>query len=194
MIIRWLILLALVLPPLADATPGDAAYRLGHPQQAAELYRQGALNGDALAATKLGLLIDDGAVSSATFGVAGTWFTRACDLGDKAGCHNAGIGFEYGKSGLERNYDNARTYYEKGAALGYIQSEYNLGSLYANQYFNDDAKGLIWLLRAQQGARKCASLPICGWILKDPPGHIEKLKSRLTSEQVSAIESQLAAQ
>jgi hypothetical protein len=189
-----LLALALLTPSGCSTTPGDAAYRSGHSPQAAELYRRGAANGDASAALKLGLMIDDGAASSATFGTAGIWFTRACDLGDEVGCHNVGVGFEYGRSGLERNYNSARTYYEKAATRGYIQSQYNLGSLYANQYFHDDVQGLTWLLRSQQGAGKCASQPICNWILRDPPGHVARLKAGLTPEEIAGIESHVSSQ
>jgi TPR repeat protein len=193
---RYPILLAFLLlaPSACSTTPGDAAYRSGHSPQAAELYRRGAANGDADAALKLGLMIDDGAASRTAFGTAGQWFLRACDLGDEVGCHNVGVGFEYGKSGLERNYDNARDYYERAASRGYIQSQYNLGSMYANQYFHSDAQGLAWLLRAQRGAQKCASQPTCNWILRDPPGHVARLKARLTPEQIADVESHLGSQ
>jgi len=192
---RHHIKLALLLAALSgcSTTPGDAAYRSGHSPQAAELYRRGAANGDPSAALKLGLMIDEGAASSATFGTAGIWFTRACDLGDEVGCHNVGVGFEYGKSGLERNYESARTFYERAAMRGYIQSQYNLGSMYANEYFHDDALGLTWLLRARLGAQKCASQPVCNWILRDSPGHIVRLKSRLTPAQVAEVESRVGS-
>lgn len=45
-----------------STTPGDAALRGGHPTHAADLYKQGALQGDSSAALKLGLLIDNGTI------------------------------------------------------------------------------------------------------------------------------------
>jgi TPR repeat protein len=66
-----------------------------------------------VAALKLGFLIEDDASLSTDFGAAGRWFIRACEIGDDAGCHNAGVGFEYGKNGLTKSYDQARDYYQR---------------------------------------------------------------------------------
>lgn len=173
-----------------STTPGDAAYRSGHPQQAAELYRRGAAQGDSEAALKLGFLIDDNADLTKEFGISGTWFVKACDLGSLAGCHNAGLGFEYGKHGLTKSYDQARDYYQKAAARGYMQSQYNLGTLYSNQYFHDDVTGLMWLLAAQDNARRCLPQPLCKWIVDDPPGHVAKLRSRMTAQEISTAEAE----
>ncbi len=81
------------------ATLGDAANRTGHPEQAAELYRKGAEQGDAKAALKLGLLLDEGKVNQSKYGSAGKWFNKGCKLGTIPSCHNVGVAYEYGKSG-----------------------------------------------------------------------------------------------
>jgi TPR repeat protein len=180
-------LLALVS---CSTTPGDAANRSHHPRQAAELYRQGAEQGDAVAALKLGFLIEDDASLITDFGMPGRWFVRSCEIGDDAGCHNAGIGFEYGKNGLTKNYEQARDYYQKAAMRGYMQSQYNLGSLYSNLYFQDDVTGLMWLLAAQDNARTCIAKPLCKWILDDPPGHVAKLKGRMSPEDIATAEGE----
>jgi hypothetical protein len=183
---------ALITCAACSTTPGDAAYRGGHPQQAAELYKKGAEQGDASAALKLGLMVEEESVQEAKFGTAGTWYVKACDLGSLPGCHNAGVGYEYGKGGLVKDLAKARDFYEKAALKGYMQSAYNLGSLYANNYFSNDTEGLKWLLVSQAKARECTQQPLCNWILEDPPGHIGKLKGRMSAEQIKQAENAAA--
>ncbi len=65
-----------------------------HPQQAAEFYRRGADQGDALAARKLAFLLEDNPAMSAEFGLVANWFQKGCDLGDVTSCHNVGVGYE----------------------------------------------------------------------------------------------------
>lgn len=168
-----------------STTPGDAAYRGGHTVAAADLYRQGADQGDATAALKLGLLISKGSAPVGRYGSALKWFLRACTLGDKVGCHNSGNGYEYGKYGVSKNYNIARKYYLIAAKKGYMQSQYNLGSLYANKYFNNDIEGLKWMLLAEKSARQCSREPSCQWVLKDPPGHRAKLMRRMSRRAIS---------
>ena len=179
------ILVALVS---CSTTPGDAANRSDHSRQAAELYRQGAEQGDAVAALKLGLLIEDDASLITEFGEPGRWFVRSCEIVDDAGCHNAGVGYEYGNNGLTKSYEQARDYYQKAARRGYMKSQYNPGSLYSNLYFQDDVTGLTWLLAAQDNARACVTKPLCKWILDDAPGHVAKLKGRMTPEDIATAD------
>ena len=193
MFVRVLFLLsALVFPASAFSdTPGDAAYRAGHPEQAADLYRRGAEQGDSTAAYKLWLLVNRGAVSAEKFGISGKWFIKACELGDIVGCHNAGNGYEYGpagKDGLEKDYVKARDFYQRAASKGYMPSQYNLGSLFANEYFQDDVEGLKWLLIAQQTARGCAKAPLCAWVLEEPPGHIAHMRKRMPDDAQASAE------
>jgi hypothetical protein len=171
-----------------STTPGDAANRSGHPEQAADLYREGVGQGDALAAFKLGMLIEEKRVSADVYGGSGDWFIKGCSLGNLPSCHNAGVGYEYGKSGLSKDLDNARTYYLKAAKRGYMQSQYNVGSLYANEYFNDDIEGLRWLILANEAALLCRTEALCKWILDDPPGHMKNLRSRMTEVQIYEAE------
>lgn len=176
-----------------STTPGDAASRSGHPQQAAELYRRGAEQGDAAAALKLGLLVEQGSVSTDQFGTSGRWYLKGCDLGNEIACHNAGVGYEYGQGGLDKTYESARSYYRRAADKGYMQSQYNLGTLYSNKYFADDVEGLKWLLASQATAQSCSKNELCQWILRDPPGHIAKIKARMSPEQISQAQAQAAA-
>lgn len=188
---RWstIFLASLLLSVAAcSSTPGDAASRSGHPEAAAKLYRQGADQGDAEAALKLGLLVSK--APQKDYGEAGEWYVKACDMGSLAGCHNAGYAYEYGKSGLGQSYKEAERLYRKAAERGYMQSQYNIGSLYANQYLSDDVEGLKWLFLAQTAARACPSQELCQWVLNDPPQHIQHLKQRMSAQQVQMAEDQ----
>ena len=173
-----------------NTTPGDAASRSGHPTQAADLYMQGAAQGDSSAALKLGLMLTEGRVSNTKYGNAIKWFIRACKLGSNAGCHNSGDAFEYGKLGAGKNYNKARTYYSLAAEKGYMQSQYNLGSLYSNQYFSNDIEGLKWMLIAEKTANNCSNVPLCQWVMQDPPGHRTRLMARMNESQIAASKRQ----
>lgn len=179
----------LLLASACSTTPGDAAYRSDHPTAAADLYRQGANQGDPNAALKLGLLISNSEVSASQYGSANSWFEKACSQQILAACHNAGVGYEYGKHGVSINYSNAEAFYLKAAENGYMQSQYNLGSLHANQNLHNDVQGLKWLLLAQATANKCPSTPLCQWVLDDPPGHISTLKKRMQPQEIERAQS-----
>lgn len=181
---RVVLLSTLLLLAGCGTTPGDAAYRAGHPEEAAEVYLKGAQSGDDRAALKLGLLLEGGVVKADRFGTATIWFERACELGNSTGCHNAGVAFEYGKDGREKDYLKAGHYYRKAAERGYMQSQYNLGSLHANQHLSGDIEGLKWLVLSQRNAERCAPKVLCQWILNDPPRHIATLEQRLTQTQI----------
>jgi TPR repeat protein len=171
-------------------TPGDAALRGGQPEAAADLYAKGAELGDATAALKLGLLISEGRVSDTQYGSALKWYMRSCELGSLPGCHNVGVAYQEGKYGVSKDPQKACEYYRKSAMRGYMQAQYNLASVYSSQEVQppDDVEGYKWMLLSQDAARKCSNLPLCDWILKDPPGHKAKLKGRLTEDQIKEAE------
>ena len=131
------------------------------------------------------MLIDKGEVGEDAYGSAGSWFKKASDLGSLAGCHNLGVAYEYGKNGMQKDYVQARAFYLRAAEAGYMQSQYNLGSMYSNNYVSppDDMEGLKWLLLAQMTAAKDPKLPLYEWVLKDPPGHKRRLEGRLSPAQ-----------
>ena len=168
-----------------STTPGDAANRGGHSEQAADLYKQGAEQGDGAAALKLGLMIEAGKASAESYGSKSKWYLRACELGNEVGCHNSGNAFEYGQDGLSKDYQKAREYYRLAAEKGFMQSQYNLGSMYSNRYFDNDVEGLKWIVFAQKSASSCSTVPLCKWVLEDPPGHRSKLMSRMTPKQIT---------
>lgn len=137
-------------------------------------------------------MVENGEVSATQFGSAGSWAVRACELGDIIGCHNAGVGYEYGseeKLGLNKDLAKAKDFYLRAAERGYMQAQYNLGSMYANKYFNNDVEGLKWMLLAQRSAAGCVSSnSLCAWIVRDPPGHISKLKAGMSAESIALAE------
>jgi TPR repeat protein len=113
--------------------PGDAVLRAGHPEAAAGLYQRGAEQGNGAAAFRLGLLVGEGQVSAAKFGTAAEWYVKACDRGVLPGCHNTGVYYEEGENGVTKDYGVARTYHLKAAEIGYMQSQYNLASMYSTR-------------------------------------------------------------
>ncbi|OIR25175.1 tetratricopeptide repeat protein [Bathymodiolus thermophilus thioautotrophic gill symbiont] len=167
-----------------SATPGDAAYRGGHPVQAANLYMQGAKLGDSDAALKLARMISESEVSISQYGSATKWLKRSCELKNNAGCHNLALVYEYGENGENKEYTKAQGYYLLAAEKGYMQSQYNLGTLYSNQYLDDNVEGLKWILLSQKFAKKCSEEPLCNWVLQDPPGHRAMLENRMTEKQI----------
>jgi hypothetical protein len=122
-------------------------------------------------------------VSASDYGAAITWFARACELKDVVSCHNAGVAYEYGPEQgdpeVSIDYEKAGQYYLRAAERGYMQSQYNLGSLYANEHLSGDSAGLVWLLVAQKSAGTCRKNELCKWISNDPPGHLARLRSRM---------------
>jgi hypothetical protein len=168
-----------------STTPGNAAYRSNQFEQAANMYKQGAEQGDGAAALQLGLMIATGKASAQIYGDKSKWYIRACDLGNAAGCHNSGNAYEYGEGGVSKDYGAAQKYYRMAAEKGYMQSQYNLGSMYSNQYFDDDVEGLKWLILAQKSASTCPKVPLCQWVSEDPPGHLKKLMGRMSSAKVT---------
>jgi uncharacterized protein len=74
---------------------------------------------------------------------------RAAAAGDSAGARNLGIFYETGR-GIARDYDKARSFYEKAAAAGNPAAMNNLGLLYENARGvpQDYAEARRWYERA----------------------------------------------
>lgn len=166
--------------------PGDAAAKFGQPEQAAKYYQREANKGNAEAALRLGNLVDERKVSSTIYGSAVDWFKKASELGSLEGCHNVGVAYEYGTHGLEKDYVQAQAYYLKAATAGYMPSQYNLGSLYANNHVSppNDVEGLKWMLLAQMSAAQDKTQPLAQKVLDDLPGHKTRLEMRLSDAQL----------
>jgi len=105
------------------------------------------------------------------------------------------VSYEYGTNGLAKDLAQAEAFYRKAELAGYMQSQYNLGSMHSNNYIAppNDVEGLKWLLLAQKSAAECKQRELCRWVLRDPPGHKRRLESRLSGEQQNEAHA-LAAQ
>ena len=55
---------------------------------------------------------------------------RRADKGDKIAQWAMGVAYGHGKYGLKKNEKRAVQYYEKSAALGHAEAQYNLGSCF----------------------------------------------------------------
>ena len=152
---------------------------------------KGAEQGDALAAFKLARLLSAGQIEDNAYGKSGPWDVKACELGQVVGCHNAGVGHQYGKSGLAKDDKLARSFYLKAAERGYAYSQYNLGSMYADRYFQDDNEGYRWMMIARISVAMCAAEEdeTCQWLPDDPPEHVKHLAERLSQSDREAIEA-----
>jgi len=186
-----ILLMAFTLCAACSHTPGDAALRGGHPDAAADLYKKGAELGDPDAALKLGLLISDGSAPESKYGEASIWYQKACDLGSLPACHNMGVAYEYGQNGVSKDLGKAYDYYLKAADRGFMQSQYNLASLYSNGYVEppNDVEGYKWMILSQDAALNCSTVPLCKWILEDPPGHKATLVNRMTKAQIKEAQA-----
>lgn len=190
--LRVLLVLSLSLCGACSHLAGDEALEQGNAQQAARLYLEDAEAGQAEAALKLGQLLLDGRVRGSQYETAAHWFMKACELGSLSGCHNAALAFEDGTNGAEKDLLKAKEYYLVAAENGYIQSQYNLGCMYADKCVTppDDVEGYKWMLIAQKAAKGCLGEDVCKWVLKDPPGNVAKLKNRLSESEIQKAEDE----
>ena len=85
-------------------------------------------------------------------------FKKACELGNNYGCHKVGIAYNNGLYGLNKDYQQAKQWYLKGAEKGYIPSQQNIANLYAYRLLENlnDIEGYKWLKLAEDGTAKCA--------------------------------------
>ena len=83
-------------------------------------------------------------------------FISACELGSNNGCHNVGTAFNNGLYGKEKDYEQAKLWYEKAASKDFIPSQLNIANIYAHRLLPlDDETGYAWLVRAGEGLRTC---------------------------------------
>ena len=180
-----LILLTALLNSCASVTPGDAAYKAGHFEQAADLYRRGAEQGDKLAAFKLGELYNFDLKDNKK---AVVWYKRAYELGHVPAAWFIGKIYESGEGDIERNYLEAEKWFRKGAEKGQHYAMYDLAGLYAKQVIqpSDDIQGLMWLeavtilagnFKPQNEGTK--------FILNDPKEYRKTFQNRMKKSDIS---------
>ncbi len=180
MTFRRLAAALLLLPGLAAAAaaPDPAA-----DERTAGMLRQSAEKGDGDAALRLGNLLARERVPAARYGKAIDWYRKGCSLGDLSACHNAGISYQHGRNGVQRNDNEAAQYYLQAADGAFINSMVNLVGLYAEDKISglDHRDGLKWQYIAERAAAQCPDNPLCRSVLEDRRGHRAKLEARLSA-------------
>jgi len=97
--------LALATPQTKESTPleqGLAAYQAGRYQEALELWRRLASQGDPGAQFRLGYLYATGQGAPQDQGLALTWYRKAAELGHAKAQYNLGIAYLKG-NGIEKD-------------------------------------------------------------------------------------------
>jgi TPR repeat protein len=181
MTLRRLAAALLLLPGLAA---GAAAPDPVADDTAAKALRQRAEKGDGDAALRLGNLLARDRIPAARYGRAIDWYRKGCSLGDLSACHNAGISYQHGRNGVQRNDNEAAHYYLQAADGAFINSIVNLVGLYAEEKISglDHRDGLKWQYIAERAAVQCPDTPLCKSVLEDRRGHRAKLESRLSAD------------
>ena len=167
---------------------------------------QGAEKGGASAALLLGRMYESGSgtVAGRSLEAAVYWYTRAAQIAETTpikdmvyvnqfameAAHRLGFIYEYGDQGLAKDAKLAAHWYLRAAEKGYYPSQYNLGAMYAQNLITppNDVEGYKWLLLAQQGSDGCTYDPQCRFVTADPPGHIKRLRARMTPAQIAEAE------
>ncbi|MFI5336654.1 MAG: tetratricopeptide repeat protein [Opitutales bacterium] len=172
--------------------PGDAAFRSGHYEIARNYYETQYGLGNIAAGERLADMLIQGLGGPPNQAKALAIYSDLAMKGDVVACHNLGVCYERGK-GTPINYQEAARWYRKAADAGDLWSIYNYGTLYANQHMepSNDVLGLAYLLCATQLAK--GNGPIFDFIRNDNPGHVKRMKARMTHEQLKSAET-LAAE
>lgn len=180
MTLRRLAAALLLLPGLAM---GAAAPDAVTDENAAKALRLLAEKGDGDAALRLGNLLARERIPAARYGKAIDWYRKGCVLGDLPACHNAGVSYQHGRNGVQRNDNEAAQYYLQAADGAFINSIVNLVGLYAGERISglDHRDGLKWQYVAERAAAQCPEKPLCRSVLEDRRGHRAKLESRLSA-------------
>jgi len=185
----WRITICLLLSFVTSAcstTPGDAARRGGHYQQAAHLYEAGAKQGNPLAAQELANLYNLSPGLPEDHKKAVYWYKNAIELGDIPSYWLIGVIYRDGNGNVPKDYGLAEQYFLKGAEKGHHYSIYALAGMYAEKLTNtsDDIEGLKWLNIVTAFATSCPRTNEgCQYILRDPKGVRETLESRMSPGQ-----------
>lgn len=99
-------------------------------------------------------ILADGSVTDKSTAVAA--FEQACNMGNNYGCHEVATAYNNGINGKDKNYEEAKRWYEKAAGNGYIPSQLNIANLYAYRLLPlNDKEGFDWLIKAGEGMRAC---------------------------------------
>ena len=101
--------------PLQDA---QAAYESADYATALRLFRAVAVEGDATAQSRLGMMYERGLTVPQDYALAAEWYRRAADQGDKIAQFDLAVMFETGY-GVQQDYVQAHMWYNLSAAQGW---------------------------------------------------------------------------
>ncbi len=174
----------------ANYVPGDAAYNLGHPEVAREMYESKYKMGDQAAGFRLAEMYAAGLGGVADPQKAIAIYEELAAKGGVAAEHNLGYCYEYGL-GVSIDYQQAAIWYGKSANHRYVPAIYNLGTLYAKERLmpKDDVEGLTLLLEALELAKGVLGEK-ARFIRDDPPGHRQRLMARMSADEASLAKRQ----
>jgi hypothetical protein len=170
-----------------SAVPGDAAFRSGHPVQAARLYESQYNMGSTDAGLRLASMLSKGMGIPQDETKAFAIWSDLAGRGVPLAFHNLGVCYEYGQ-GVAKDISKAEEAYRRGANSGVLWSIFNLGTLYSNGIAqkSDDVEGLALLLKAARLATGDSDSERL--IRDDRLGHVAKMKARMTPGEIAAAE------
>lgn len=145
-----LLLAAVAVPAQADTAAGLAAYDKGDYATALRELKPAAESGDAVAQSKLGVMLAKGEGLARDPAAAVAWFRKAAAQGDPEGQYNLGVAYDVGDTGAS-DPAQAMIWYRKSAEQGYVRAQYNLGHMMVNG--GDPAahaEGAAWTLKAAE--------------------------------------------
>lgn len=190
-----LLFVGLMIPFLfsCSTTPGDASYRAGQYQHAANMYRSLAGRGDGLAAFKLARMYDGTNWEPALprdESEAIVWYERAFALDQKQAPYFIGKIYAEGDGNVARDISKAKEWFEKTAQLGHHYSMYELAGLYAKKLIHppNDVEGLMWAEAVREMARRHPSNEGTKAILDDRLGYWKLLRDRMGKFEIKEAE------
>jgi TPR repeat protein len=188
---NWPLLFGLLLLAGCSEVPGDAAYRSGHPVQAAKIYEDQYRAGSIKGGYRYAQMLSTGDGVPRDEKKALLVYQDLADRGEALAFFDLGVAYEKGL-GTEKDLAKAEACYRKAADAGVLWAIFNLGTMYSNHLTQkeDDVEGLTLLLRAQRLATGKSEEE--KWIREDKfganGGHIAKMRARMTPEQIAQAE------
>ena len=116
-----------------NKSTADVAYLRGDVQAAAQMYYEGAREGDALASFNYGYCLLRGRGVIADASAAKSFFSYARDLEGGEACYNLAVMYLEGV-GVSKNYRTALQYMTDSAEMGCIEAQLYLGMAYTLGY------------------------------------------------------------
>ena len=133
---KWILFIAAILLLCSsiaradDFENGVKAYQEGNYDQAIELFRPLADQGDAGAQYNLGVTYDKGEGVIQDYKEVVKWYRLAAKKGDATAQYNLGLMYDNGR-GVTQDYKEAAKWYRLAAKQGHASAQYNLGVTYA---------------------------------------------------------------